>query len=274
VLKKVFRLSALALLASFLGLRPQPAEANLQTLDYECEMDLQNPFLSDDGVEMNIGGLQVNSATGVVGVDGFGATTDLTPGPNGTWIFTPSAGLTVGSNAYMNLYMNYSAQGVSPPIQITSVQWSDNGVPWNPPLTNYPVIPLITINPNNTSTVTFSNADPVNAWDWNATMYVNNNPANFGGTSFNTPTGTQVGSTGFELGPSGGGSDSQTLSLGTVSPNMYELVVATCYPSDDPSDTFSLAAAVVVPEPSTFGLLGLGAVALLACVMRLRKAKA
>jgi hypothetical protein len=55
---------------------------------------------------------------------------------------------------------------------------------------------------------------------------------------------------------------------------MYELVVATCYPSDDPSDTFSLAAAVVVPEPSTFGLLGLGAVALLACVMRLRKAKA
>ncbi len=279
VLKKVFHLSALALLASFLGLRPQPAEAQgsyLQMLEYESEIALQNPFPSDNSVAINIVGLsQAESQAGVVGLVGqnYGDLSQTVPG--GPWIFTPSAGLTVGANAYMNLYMNYSqagSQAVSP--QITSVQWGDNGVPWNPPLLNYPVIPLITINPDNTSTVTFINVDPVNAWDWNVTMYVNNNPANFGGFSFNTATGTQVGSTSFELGPSGGGSDSQTLSLGTVSPNMYELVVATCYPSDDPSDTFSLAAAVVAPEPSTFALLGIGTLGLLAYEWRRRTAKA
>ena len=258
VLKKVFRFSALALLASFLGLCPPPAEAQDA---YDAELQIRNPFPLDNAATISF---NVGTITSVTAIDTNGNTTAMTPGSSGSWSFNSSAGLSVGQNGSLNLYMNYNYQGGSP--QITSVQWADNGVPWSPPEGgNYPVIPLITINANNTATVTFANADPVNDWDWQVTMYVNNNPANFGSTSFDTPTGTQFGSTSFELGPMGGGSDSQTLSLGTVSPNMYELVVATCYPSDDPSDTFSLAAAVVVPEPSTFALLGLGTLSLLAC---------
>jgi hypothetical protein len=101
----------------------------------------------------------------------------------------------------------------------------------------------------------FTDTDDVPIVYTQISLYANNDLMNFNIDQFDTPTGDLV--TGIPLMLSLNPGDTVMLPFGSVLPDGYELALATAAPLSDPSDTFSVGSAALVPEPSMFPLLGL-----------------
>jgi hypothetical protein len=176
--------------------------------------------------------------------------------PSSNWSAT---GLRVNDGTEVNI--RWASNNVPPPT-ITGGNWTQNGNPVkaiSPANNNIMGRPAqITYN-QFTAQATFTNDQPFAESYTNVAAYVDNNPANYNIDAFDTPSGTQVGSTtSFTLAPSGSPGDTMTFNLGTVNPNDYELVLATVAASSTPTITFDNAASAMVPEPASglFALCG------------------
>jgi hypothetical protein len=96
--------------------------------------------------------------------------------------------------------------------------------------------------------------------------YKNNNLSNLTIDSYLTPTGSLVGGLPSTITLNPG--DSMTLSFGTVDPSTYQLALANVAAASEPSNLFSVASALSVPEPSTLVLLVIGTLGVIGCSRR------
>jgi len=103
----------------------------------------------------------------------------------------------------------------------------------------------------------FTDPDSVPITYTDITASLNADPTTFNLDQFDMPTGKDLVTVLFSPITVVDADHPVLLTLGSVIPGDYELVTATAATVSNPSDTFSVGSAALVPEPSMFPLLGL-----------------